>query len=150
MKADNLDDVLRFFNTRERLVGSSLERWFVERQRSPRQELKKWLTIQERPQKILFIGHRGSGKSTVIKLASEALSNVKGIKYHVFTYDAWIHQSDPPRRAFLEQLISFLSERELGKEEYWARELEELQRLKDETTSTTTPVLTAYTGRLPE
>jgi hypothetical protein len=75
MKADNLDDVLRFFNTRERLTDGALHHWFVERQKSPRHELRKWLTIQEQPQKLLFIGHRGSGKSTELNKLSIELQD---------------------------------------------------------------------------
>jgi len=48
----------------------------------------------------------GSGKSSIIKMLEKKLEDNENI--HLFTFDAWAHQSDPLRRAFLEELISSL------------------------------------------
>lgn len=75
MKAINLDDVLINFNHQIRLNPDQLKAWFVERPSSPRSALGRWLRAQKKQttaQKIIFIGHRGSGKSTELaKLAEE-------------------------------------------------------------------------------
>lgn len=57
-----------------------------------------------------LFGAWGSGKSKVMKLL-EARMTTETTRF--FTYDAWVHQSDSPRRAFLEALISFLEEEKL-------------------------------------
>lgn len=61
------------------------------------------------PGKIIgLIGGWGSGKSTVIKFLQDKLSDknsFRGLKNQVFIFDAWRHQQDPIRRAFLENLI---------------------------------------------
>jgi hypothetical protein len=84
MKATDLVGVLRSFSTRGPLTGAQLEHWFVERNRSPRGRLKTSLQFQQQPQKILFIGHRGSGKSTELnKLAQELTAHFFTIGFGV-------------------------------------------------------------------
>ena len=51
-------------------------------------------------------GTWGSGKSSIIKMLEERWEEREDVK--VFTYDAWAHQGDPLRRAFLEELIKSL------------------------------------------
>lgn len=53
-----------------------------------------------------LIGGWGSGKSTVVSLMTGLLK--QKATAHLFNYDAWQHQSDPPRRAFLDSLLAFL------------------------------------------
>lgn len=55
-------------------------------------------------------GAWGSGKSSVINFAKEALQkyNRNGYEYHLFTFDLWEHQSDDFRRAFLEEFVNWL------------------------------------------
>ena len=91
---------------------------------------------------IGLIGPWGSGKSTVVRLVERALAGEKPVHFHLFSYDAWIHQSDPPRRAFLEQLISFLAVRGFGDEALWKRQRNKVRRRKEKTDTITTPVLT--------
>ena len=56
-----------------------------------------------------LLGGWGTGKSTVVHAIREELEPSAGEgPIHVFTYDAWLHQNDPPRRAFLEELIADL------------------------------------------
>lgn len=72
MKASHLQEVLRFFDPRKRLQDEYLQHWFIERKDSPRALLRVSLTLQPERQKVLFIGHRGSGKTTELsKLADE-------------------------------------------------------------------------------
>lgn len=58
-----------------------------------------------------LLGAWGSGKSKVMKLLEERMTT-KSTRF--FTYDAWVHQSDAPRRAFIEALIAFLKKEELA------------------------------------
>ena len=51
---------------------------------------------------IALVGDWGSGKSTVVELLKKQLSNTQT---HLFIYDAWAHQGDSLRRAFLDDLI---------------------------------------------
>ncbi len=96
---------------------------------------------------IGLLGAWGSGKSTVVKLAKAELEKAEGIDTHVFTYDAWLHQSDPPRRSFLETLIKFLLSRNVGlSRDKWQARLDELNRRIEESDTTSTPTLTG-TGR---
>jgi hypothetical protein len=58
---------------------------------------------------IGILGDWGSGKSTVLELAQEMLSDSNERRFEFFIFDAWTHQNDPTRRALLEQLVAFLS-----------------------------------------
>ncbi|MFN8494069.1 MAG: hypothetical protein U0350_41105 [Caldilineaceae bacterium] len=72
MKAINLQQVIRFFNPAEPLRGQHLRDWFVERPNTSRGRVRILLETALEPQKLLFVGHRGSGKSTELnKLAEE-------------------------------------------------------------------------------
>lgn len=59
-------------------------------------------------------GGWGAGKSNLVGMIEKYLTNetahpeLKG-KYYFFTYDAWGHQNDLPRRSILEELTSFLT-----------------------------------------
>ncbi|QDE39862.1 hypothetical protein FIV34_11895 [Luteibacter pinisoli] len=57
-----------------------------------------------------LLGPWGSGKSTVVALLGRRLHRAKG-RHHceVFTFDAWMHQSDAPRRSFIETLVAFFA-----------------------------------------
>jgi hypothetical protein len=91
---------------------------------------------------IGLLGPWGSGKSTVISLLSEQLNSADGTKDCVFAYDAWLQQSDPPRRAFLETLLHFLVKKGLTQEEAWSTKLDVLNRRVEDSITTTTPRLT--------
>jgi len=66
--------------------------------------------IKEQPggKSICVDGSRGSGKSTIIRLLSDVLSNDDDLKCHFFMFDVWAHQKDPLKRSFLEEFISSL------------------------------------------
>lgn len=91
-----------------------------------------------------LVGPWGSGKSTVVGFLKRALANRSSIDSHMFTYDAWLHQSDPPRRAFLDGLIHFLIDEKLVEENAWQLELDRLNGRIEDTLVTKTPVFTAY------
>lgn len=54
---------------------------------------------------IAIVGDWGSGKSTVIRLLKQKLEKTEPLRPHMFVYDAWAHEGDPLRRAFLDDLI---------------------------------------------
>ena len=63
----------------------------------------------KRGQTIGLEGTWGSGKSSVIEmLEAQWEKEKKNNNIRVFKYDAWEHQGDPLRRAFLEELITCL------------------------------------------
>lgn len=96
-----------------------------------------------------LLGAWGSGKSTVVKLVQDHLAKDEGTtKAYCFSYDAWLHQSDPPRRSFLETLIKFLIDHKLTLEpDKWQGRLDQLNRQVEDTEATSTPTLTT-TGRV--
>lgn len=88
-----------------------------------------------------LLGPWGSGKSTVIRLLETKLASLP-VPHLIFTYDAWLHQSDPPRRAFLERFLQFLVENGMANAETWREPMDRLNRRLEETDITTTPKLT--------
>lgn len=53
-------------------------------------------------------GAWGSGKSTVLRLAEDALKEQDaGHDYRVFTFDLWTHHTDEFKRAFLEEFLTW-------------------------------------------
>ena len=91
---------------------------------------------------IGLLGSWGSGKSTVVKLLCNELASEGDTEDLVFTYDAWLQQNDPPRRAFLEGLLHFLSEKVKANKQDWKNKLDKLNRRLEENTTTTVPRLT--------
>lgn len=92
MKATNLDEIVRYFNKFERLPKNQLDAWFVERDQTLRTALCRWMTTQSSPQGILFIGHRGSGKSTELnKLIVELVDHFNPVAFSVYE-NSKIHQ----------------------------------------------------------
>lgn len=76
MKAINLQQAIRYFNPRQMLQGQYLQHWFVSRPGAPRRRLRIALQAQREPQKLLFVGHRGSGKSTELSKLAEELDDL--------------------------------------------------------------------------
>ncbi len=90
-------------------------------------------------------GSWGSGKSNLVGMIQEILSDptkqeLYG-KYYFFTFDAWGHQNDLPRRSILEELTSFLTEgdKPILKEEKWKEQLKDLLAQKKFTFTKTVP-----------
>lgn len=89
---------------------------------------------------IGLLGGWGSGKSTVVQAIRGDLEPRAGEgPLHVFSYDAWLHQNDPPRRAFLEELIADLETIPgLIERGYWNDRLAELSGRSEKTETDTT------------
>lgn len=87
---------------------------------------------------IGLLGRWGSGKSTIVKQTQKYLEGKADlIETHFFYYDAWLHQSDPPRRSFLETFLTFLVSKEFVAEAAWRDQLDKLNgAVKDETVTT--------------
>lgn len=95
---------------------------------------------------IGLLGTWGSGKSTAIKLVETKIKELSGKKNndtYFFTFDAWLHQSDPPRRSFLEELVAFLVDKKLTTHEKWKGNLAKLKRQVEERETSSTPTLTS-------
>jgi hypothetical protein len=76
MKARNLREAINTLNPEKPLrTRDQLEAYFVERPWSPLKALKVLLEDSEEPQKILFTGHRGSGKTTELAKLADNLKN---------------------------------------------------------------------------
>jgi hypothetical protein len=75
MKAQNLQQAIQFFNPAEQLRGQLLHNWFIERPQTSRQTLRVILESEQRPVKLLFVGHRGGGKSTELNKLAEELAD---------------------------------------------------------------------------
>lgn len=94
---------------------------------------------------IGLLGPWGSGKSTVVGFVADELKKTK--ETHVFTFDAWLHQADPPRRSFLESFVNFLVSRGLTDKSKWSERVDQLNGRIQDTTITKTPQLT-MAGRM--
>ena len=79
-------------------------------------------------------GGWGSGKSNLVGMIEKTLTQGSDAiahtdrRYSFFTYDAWGHQNDFPRRSILEELTSFLTSGEdaIFNEQDWKVRLENL------------------------
>jgi hypothetical protein len=92
---------------------------------------------------IAVIGEWGSGKSTVIKILETKLiqPDTNASKAQVFLYDAWSHQGDALRRAFLDDLLEFCKERSLIKSDKIKTLKESIWNRTELTTTTSEPLL---------
>ena len=105
----------------------------------------------ERSVSIGLEGSWGAGKTTVIKLLIKELNKSDAEKpQQVFTvvpFDAWTHEGDPLRRAFLEGLIEKLQETGWIDREKAQRRLDILAQRLEEKTIRNSPVITVW-GKL--
>lgn len=90
------------------------------------------------------LGDWGSGKSTVIGLLQKVFKENDADRIACFTFDAWQHQSDPQRRAFLENLVDAIEIEPLfadltGEIKGWRNRIETLNKVREETNLKTTP-----------
>lgn len=93
---------------------------------------------------IGVLGPWGSGKSTVIRQIERELGHRnEETTTHVFTYDAWVHQSDSPRRSFLEAFIAFLAGLNLVNAHGFQTKLDALTRHTETTETKSVPKVRA-------
>lgn len=92
-------------------------------------------------------GGWGSGKSNLVGMIEKNLTDedrpeLLG-KYHFFTYDAWGHQNDLPRRTILEELTSVVTSGEdpILNSQDWKVRLENLLAKKKHTSTKVVPRL---------
>ncbi len=68
MKARNLAEVINYFDPRKPLSGEMLEVWYAARRQEMAndaiEQMQVFLSVATAPVKLLFTGHRGSGKTT--------------------------------------------------------------------------------------
>lgn len=101
-----------------------------------------------------IIGRWGSGKSTVIQLVRGFLAVDPDAKIWVF--DAWAHEGDLLRRAFLESLSRYLDGSDnlvrdgtpWLDQKRWQKRRDELARRYKTSTQTSTPILSRFGRRL--
>lgn len=93
---------------------------------------------------IGILGEWGSGKSTIVGMLQALLQSPSHGKVLCFTYDAWLHQSDPPKRSFLEALVRFVGKDERLKinTSEWDGKLAELHRQVETSQVVSNPRLT--------
>ncbi len=101
--------------------------------------LRQELLSSEEGRSIALVGDWGSGKSTVIEILRKLLSQDSDIPTHIFIYDAWSHQGDSLRRAFLDDFITSLKEH--LKEEQTSNAANRVWNRTETTTTTREPVL---------
>jgi hypothetical protein len=89
--------------------------------------------------KILSVqGIWGSGKSTVIRFIEDKLAKSSSeLDFNIFCFDSWIHEQDPLRRAFLDEIIDFLNAKGLLSKKTKIKKKDVLsKRVKEEKTRT--------------
>lgn len=94
-------------------------------------------------------GGWGSGKSNLVGMVEKCLTkkykndSEPQNKYHFFTFDAWGHQNDLPRRSILEELTSDITfgETAILNEQDWKIKLENLLAKKKKTSTKIVPSL---------
>lgn len=106
------------------------------------EQITKKILSSETSLMIGIDGGWGSGKSNLIQMIEERVQEQEA-KAIFFTYDAWGHQNDMPRRAMLEELTSkviqfpnaLLEEKRKG----WKKKERDLLAQKKETSTKTIP-----------
>jgi len=92
---------------------------------------------------IGLLGRWGSGKTTVVEHLKALFEANDSEQIRVFTYDAWLHQSDPIRRSFLESLLRFVITQKLSKDpKVWQERLAELSGHVEKSETEQSPILT--------
>ena len=77
-KAQNLAEVIRYFNPQQPLRDKPLRDWYIDRPGNPLAQMRTYLqglALHDTPVKILFTGHTGSGKSTALNKLAEEIKN---------------------------------------------------------------------------
>lgn len=75
MPTTSLEETLNVFDPQRPLAIEELDRYYVARPHAPLEPMKTYLRVTKQPVKILFSGHRGSGKSTELTRLAKDLEN---------------------------------------------------------------------------
>lgn len=105
------------------------------------------LVVSEKGGKaIALIGSWGSGKSTVVEILKGRLRKNSDTRngYRVFVFDAWAHNGDPLRRAFLEGLLNYLISQGWIEAKKWEDEVERLARRLEDAEIRSEPILEPF------
>jgi hypothetical protein len=125
-----LPSFIRTTNGEDLLEGKSQERIA--------NSLSQLIQDDTSKQKLIGLeGPWGSGKSNLISILKAKLNDT----HHLYIHDAWGHQEDLQRRAFLEELTENLCQEGLLEPEKWSKKLADLLARKQKTTTTITPQL---------
>ncbi|THD82633.1 MAG: hypothetical protein E7812_01970 [Phenylobacterium sp.] len=113
--------------------------------------LHEIITRADKVKMIGLLGGWGSGKSTIVQMLEDRLrTDPGGDALLCFNYDTWLRQSELPRRAFLEGLVTFLKELPspppAAAIEAWKKRLNELSG-ESETVLTSTHVELSKAGK---
>lgn len=73
MVAQTLEDAYNVLDPRQPVRPEEVDRLFVPRPQSPVRKMATQLRVSDKPQKILFVGHRGAGKSSELAYLSTLL-----------------------------------------------------------------------------
>jgi hypothetical protein len=73
--AATLPEVLNLFDLRSPLGMDQLDAYYVARPHAPLEPMKTYLKFTNQPAKVLFCGHRGSGKSTELTRMAKDLED---------------------------------------------------------------------------
>ena len=110
------------------------------------EQITKKILSSETSLMIGIDGGWGSGKSNLIQMIEKRVQE-EDAKAIFFTYDAWGHQNDMPRRAMLEELtskvIQFPQALLEGKRKDWEGKKRDLLAQKKETSTKTIPKVSA-------
>ena len=88
-------------------------------------------------------GGWGAGKSTIVRLISQKLSDSEESAHKIAVFDMWSHQDDPLRRTFLENLIKQVQLLGWVNKERWDQRIAELTKRRREDTTRVVPRLTS-------
>ena len=70
-----LPEIMNLFDPRYPLAMDQLDSYYVARPHAPLEPMKTYLKVTNQPAKVLFCGHRGSGKSTELMRLAKDLEN---------------------------------------------------------------------------
>lgn len=114
-----------------------MDRPATEDELGPHQEIASAIAslIEDEPggKAVALVGSWGSGKSTVANLLADELSVSDKVDAFTFVFDAWVHEGDPLRLAFLKTFASQLHRKWGGPD--WSHKLDRLERRTEETVS---------------
>lgn len=104
--------------------------------------IAQMVTTQPGGRTVALEGSWGAGKSTVVRLLDAELRGIRNTDTLLVTFDAWSHQGDPLRRAFLETHLKALCRKGWINRADWDTRAAQLAGRYKESTVTTTPRLT--------